>query len=76
MSPGEEECVLDIAREGLWLSYVFYADRVPELYDLIEDEVFSGNNLLFKQFMESNSVSFPTKYSVNSGEFISTLSDS
>ena len=39
----EEDCIeFDVAKERLWLTYVFYADRIPELYDFAEEEVFTN----------------------------------
>ena len=35
MSPGDELVVFDPLKERLWTSYIFYAEKIPELYDYI-----------------------------------------
>ena len=42
MSPGEELAIFNAQKERLWSSYIFYAERIPELYDYFEDLVFTG----------------------------------
>ena len=43
MSPGDELVVFDPKKERLWSSYIFYADRIPELFDYFEDLVFTNS---------------------------------
>ena len=72
MSPGDELVVFDPLKERLWSSYIFYADRIPELYDYIEDLVFSGAGPV-PEFLKANQISFPSRSEVNSGNFIKKL---
>ncbi len=40
MGPDEAITTFDAKKERLWQTYIFYADRIPELYDFFEEEVF------------------------------------
>ena len=44
MSPGSQElAIFDAKKERLWQTYVFYSERIPELYDYFEDQMYSGD---------------------------------
>ena len=58
MSPGDELVVFDPLKERLWASYIFYAERIPELYDYIEDLAFSGSGPV-PEFLKTHQISFP-----------------
>ena len=58
MSPGDELVVFDPLKERLWASYIFYAERIPELYDYLEDLVFSGTGPV-PEFLKTHQISFP-----------------
>ncbi len=53
MSPGSKEIVIfDAKKERLWQTYIFYSERIPELYDYFEDQIYSGDgDLKIKEFI-------------------------
>ena len=74
MGPGEDEfCCFDGNKERLWLTFVFYADRVPELYDFFEDDVFTDGPI--KEFITKFGISFPSRGDLFSGKFLESLAD-
>ena len=75
MSPGEELVVFDPKKERLWSSYIFYAERIPELYDYFEDLVFTNSGLI-PEFLKTHQISFPSRTEVNSGNFLEKLTHS
>ena len=69
MSPGDELVVFDAKKERLWASYIFYSERIPELYDYFEDLVYSNSGKTL-EFLKTHQISFPSRTEVNSGNFL------
>ena len=63
MSPGATELVIfDEKKERLWQTYIFYSERIPELYDYFEDQVFaSAEEGTIKEFVKKQAISFPSR---------------
>ena len=72
MSPGEKLVVFDPQKERLWSSYIYYADRIPELFDYFEELAFSGTGSV-PEFLAANKISFPSRDEANSGNFLKNL---